>query len=163
MSATCSWRSSAFRMPVESRTISIVRCDRLSAASIDRATSSTLRIVRQPARGFRIRRVIERIPPLQRLHKEEAQRRDMEADGQRLHLPLAQQIRLVRSEVRLIQPVRPALEMSGELLDRVEIRRDGRGREVTALELLQHHLAATGHKTPPATPTLPGRSSEAYA
>ena len=31
-------------MPVEYRTISIVRCDRLSAASISRATSSTLRI-----------------------------------------------------------------------------------------------------------------------
>ena len=31
-------------MPVEYRTISIVRCDRLSAASINRVTSSTLRI-----------------------------------------------------------------------------------------------------------------------
>jgi len=35
--------------------------------------------------------------------------------------------------------------------------------EVTALELLQHDLATPGHKTPPVTPTLPGRSSEAYA
>src|SRR3979409_2294338 len=65
--------------------------------------------------------------------------------------------------MRLIQPVRPALEMSGELLDRVEIRRDGRGGEVTALELLQHDLATMGHKTPPVTDTLPDRSSEAYA
>jgi hypothetical protein len=53
--------------------------------------------------------------------------------------------------------------MSGELLDRVEIRRDGRGGEVPALEFLQHDLATMGHKTPPVTPTLPGRSSEAYA
>src|ERR1700730_6808403 len=65
--------------------------------------------------------------------------------------------------MRLIQPVRSALEMSSELLDRVEIRRDRRGGEVTALEFLQHDLATMGHKTPPVTPTLPGRSSEAYA
>ena len=74
-----------------------------------------------------------------------------------------QQIRLVRSEVRLIQPVRSTLEVPGELLDRVEIRRDGRRRVVATLELLQHHLAAMGHKTPPVTPKLPRRSSEAHA
>ena len=82
---------------------------------------------------------------------------------QRSHLSLAEQIRLVRSEMRLIEPVGPALEMSSELLDRVEIRRDRRGGEVTALKLLQHGLATMGHKTPPVTPTLPGRASEAYA
>ena len=119
--------------------------------------------LRQPSRGFGIRRVVEQIPTLQGLHEEEAQRRDVEADRQRSHLPLAQQIRLVRSEMRLIQPVRPALEVSGELLDRVQIRRDGRRRIVTPLELLQHDLAAMGHKTPPVTRTLPRRSSEAYA
>ena len=117
--------------------------------------------LRQPTRGFRIRRVVEQVATLQRLHEEEAQRRDVEADRQRPHLPLAQQIRLVGPEVRLIQPVRPALEVSGELLDRVEIRRDRRGSEVTALELLQHDLATMGHKTPPVTHTLPGRSSAA--
>ena len=53
--------------------------------------------------------------------------------------------------------------MPGELLDGVEIRRDDRGGKVTALEFLQHDLATMGHKTPPVTPTLPGRSSEAYA
>src|SRR5918996_2300856 len=65
--------------------------------------------------------------------------------------------------MRLIQPVRPALEMSGELLDRVEIRRDGRGREVTALELLQHDAATMGHKTPPVTHTLPGGPAAPHA
>jgi hypothetical protein len=65
--------------------------------------------------------------------------------------------------MRLIQPVRPTLEVSGELLDRVEIRRDRRRGEVTALEFLQHDLPTMGHKTPPVTATLPDRSSEAYA
>src|SRR4029453_4963474 len=155
MSATCRCRSSAFRMPVEYRTISIVRCDRLSAASITRATSSTLKIWGQPPRGFGIRRFVEQVPPLQRLHEEETQRRHVEANGQRPHLLLVEQIRLVRPEMRLIQPVGPALEVSSELLDRVEIRRDRGGGEVTALELLQHHLPTMGHKTTPSTPPLP--------
>jgi hypothetical protein len=79
----------------------------------------------------------------------------VEADRQRSHLSLAHQIRLVRPEMRLIQPVRPTLEMSGKLLDSVKIRRDGRGREVTPLEFLQHDLATMGHKTTPVTPTRP--------
>src|SRR4029453_6711505 len=65
--------------------------------------------------------------------------------------------------MRLIQTVRPALEMSRELLDRVEIRRDRRGSEITALEFLQHHLPTMGHKTPPVTRTLPGRSGAPHA
>src|SRR4029453_3389506 len=65
--------------------------------------------------------------------------------------------------MRLIQTVRPALEMSRELLDCVQIGRDRRGSEIAALEFLQHHLPTMGHKTPPVTPTLPGRSREAYA
>ena len=98
----------------------------------------------QPPRGFGIRRVVEQIPPLQRLHEEEAQRRHVEANGQRPHLPLAEQIRLIGPEVRLIQPVGPTLEVSSELLDRVEIRRDRGGSEVTALELLQHDAGDNG-------------------
>jgi hypothetical protein len=37
-------------------------------------------------------------------------------------MALIQQIRLVRPKMRLIQAVRPALEMWGELLDRVQMR-----------------------------------------
>jgi hypothetical protein len=51
--------------------------------------------LRQPTRRFQIGRVVEQVPTLQRLHEEEAQRRDVEADRQRSHLPLAQQIHLV--------------------------------------------------------------------
>ena len=78
--------------------------------------------LRQPPRGFGVRRVIEQVPPLQRFHEEEAQRRHVEANRQRLHPPLAEQIHLIGPEVRLIQPVGPTLEVSSELLDRVEIR-----------------------------------------
>jgi hypothetical protein len=66
-----------------------------------------------------------------RLHEEEPQRRDVETDGQRAHLPLAQEIRPVRPKMCLIQPVGPTLEQSGESLDRVEIGQDRRGGEVT--------------------------------
>ena len=55
-----------------------------------------------------------------------------------------------------MKPVGRALEVSSELLDRMQIRRNRRAREVTALELLQHDLATMGHKTPPVTRTLPG-------
>ena len=87
----------------------------------------------------------------------------MEANGQRAQLPLAEQIRLIGPEMCLIQSVGPTLEVSSELLDRVEIRLDRGGSEVTALELLQHDAATMGHKTPPVTPTLPGGSSAPHA
>jgi hypothetical protein len=70
MSATCSWRSSAFRIPVEYKTISIVRCDRLFDAQN----------LWQPTRRFGIRRVVEQISPLQRLHEEDAQPRHVEGN-----------------------------------------------------------------------------------
>ena len=75
------------------KTISIVRCDSPSAASITRAFSSTLRICgsRRGALGYGVSS--SRYPTLQRLHEEEAQRRDVEAHRQRSHLPLVQQIR----------------------------------------------------------------------
>jgi len=44
MSRTCRCRSSAFRMPVEYRAISIVRSVRFRAPSINRVTSSVERI-----------------------------------------------------------------------------------------------------------------------
>ena len=40
--------------------------------------------LRQPTRGFGIRRVVEQVASLQRLHEEEAQRRDVEANRPRL-------------------------------------------------------------------------------
>src|SRR5262245_38000686 len=118
-------------MPVEYRTISIVRCDRLSAASITRATSSMCRICgnRRGALGYGVSS--SKYRRFSVLHEEEAQRCDVKTDRQRSHLPLAQEMRLVRADMRLIEPVRSALEMSGELFDGVEIGRDRGGGEVT--------------------------------
>jgi hypothetical protein len=87
----------------------------------------------------------------------------VETNGPRLHLSLAEQIRLIRPKVRLIQPVGPTLEVPRELLDCVQVRRDGGGSEVTTLEFLQHDLATMGHKTPPVTHTLPGWPSAPHA
>jgi hypothetical protein len=46
--------------------------------------------------------------------------------------------------MRLIQPVRPTLEMSGKLLDSVQIRRDGRGAKLRRWS--SHDLARPAHK-----------------
>jgi hypothetical protein len=45
----------------------------------------------------------------------------------------------------------------------MQVPRDGGGSEITALEFLQHDLAAMGHKTPPVTHTLPGWLSAPHA
>ena len=82
-------------MPVEYRTISIVRCDRLSRRVDQAGHLLHTQDLRQPAGRLRVRRVVEQIATLQRLHEEEAQRRHVEPDGLRLQLPLAQEIRLV--------------------------------------------------------------------
>jgi hypothetical protein len=63
----------------------------------------------QPTRGFGVRRVIKQVAPLQHLHEEEAQRRDMQKDRQRAHLSLAEQVRLIRPKMSLIQPVGSAV------------------------------------------------------
>ena len=163
MSATCSWRSSAFRTPVEVQDHQH-RAVRQTVGGVDHPRHLLdTQDLGQPSRGFGIRGVVEQIATLQRLHEEEAQRRHVEANGERPHPPLAEQIRLIGPEVRLIQPVGPTLEVSSELLDRVEIRRDRGGSEVAALELLQHDATTMGHKTPPVTRTLPGRSSAPHA
>jgi hypothetical protein len=43
--------------------------------------------------------------------------------------------------MRVIQAVRAAFEIPRELLDGLEIRRDGRGGIVPTLEFLKHYLA----------------------
>jgi len=69
-------------MPVEYRTISIVAVRQLSAASINRATSSTPQICgnRRGALGYGVS--LSRYGRFNVLTKEEAQRRDVEAHGQ---------------------------------------------------------------------------------
>ena len=77
--------------PVEYKTISIVRCDKLSAALLSRATSST-QDLRQATCGLAILRIIEQVAPVRVFTKKKPQGRHMQADGPRAHPPLAEQI-----------------------------------------------------------------------
>ena len=161
MSRTCRCRISAFRMPVEYSTISIVRSVSVRAASISRVTSSTVRIVGSRRGHLRIRDVVEQVAPLQRLHEEEPERRDMELHRPRLQLPLAQQVRLIRRGDDPDSADLAAVEMLRELLDRVDVGPD-RGLGVVApLEFLQHRLSEMGHRNLLVTHTLPDRLERA--
>ena len=78
-------------------------------------------------------------------------------------LPLTEEMRLIRAQVRRRQSVRGAVEEPGKLLDVLDVVRD-RGRGIVAtVEFLQHRLSEMGHKKRPMTPTLPGRSAQAHA
>ena len=87
----------------------------------------------------------------------------MELHRPRPELPLAQQGRLIRSQVALIELVRRCAEVLGKSLDGLDVVVNGGRGVVTPLKFLQHRLSEMGQKTPPVTPTLLGRSSEVYA
>ena len=87
----------------------------------------------------------------------------MEPHRPRRQLPLTEEMRLIRAQMGRRQSVRGALEEPGELFDVLDVVRD-RGRGIVAtVEFLQHRLSEMGHKTPPVTHTLPGRSGEPHA
>ena len=101
MSRTCRCRSSALRMPVEYRTISIVA---LGEGPRRRDQSLRLppgvRIVGSRRGTFGYGVSSSEIAPPQRLHEEEPERRDIAArTGPRSELALAQQVRLIRPDV----------------------------------------------------------------
>ena len=96
MSCTCRLRSSAFRMPVEYSTISIVRSVRVRAASISRVTSSTVRIVGNRRGTFGYGMSSSRYRRFSVFTKKKRKRRDVELHRPRLEFPLAQQVGLIR-------------------------------------------------------------------
>jgi len=61
---------------------------------------------RESTRDFREGDVFQQVRPLQRLHEEEPERGDVELDRARPELPLAQQVRLIRPQVRPIELIR---------------------------------------------------------
>ena len=89
--------------------------------------------------------------------------RTLEPDRLWLERPRPQEVRLVATQVGVIETVGPTLEVASEPLHGVEIAPNGRRREVPALELLQHDAATMGHKTPPVTRTLRRGSSAPHA
>ena len=118
---------------------------------------------REPAWDLWKRQVFQHVRPLQRLHEEEPERRDVELHRPRPELPLAQQVRLIRPQVALIELVRRCAKVLGESLDGLDVVLNrGRG-VVTPLEFLQHRLSEMGHRNLLVTHTLPGWPSEAHA
>jgi hypothetical protein len=81
----------------------------------------------------------------------------------RSELPLAEEVRLILTEVRVIESIGKRVEEPGESLDGLEVVVNGGLRLVAPLKFLQHRVSEMGHKTPPVTHTLSGRPSEAYA
>jgi hypothetical protein len=119
--------------------------------------------LRESTRGLGVRRVVQRVLALQRLHEEEADRADVEPHRPWRQLPLTKEMRLIRAQVGRRQSVRGSFEESGKLFDVLDVVRD-RGRGIVAtVEFLQHRLSEMGHKTPPVTHTLPGWSVQAHA
>jgi hypothetical protein len=69
---------------------------------------------------------------------------------------LPQQVSLVRAQVRLREAIGGAPEVAGELLDVLDVIRDGRRGVVATVEFLQHRLSEMGHRHLLVTHTLPG-------
>ena len=153
-------------MPVEYSTISIVRSVSVRAASINRATSSTVRMVGRRRGHLRIRDVVEQVPSLQRLHEEEPERRDMELHRPRLEFAVAQQVRLIRrGGGRLIELVRRAVEMLREPLDGLDVGTERWSWRSCAAGVRPASLVGDGSQEPPCDPhaTRTGWSSVPHA
>jgi hypothetical protein len=118
---------------------------------------------REPAWDLRKGHVFQHVRALQRLHKEEPERRDVELDRPRPELPLAQQVRLIRSQVALIELVRRRAKVLGESLDGLDVILNGGRGVVTPLEFFQHRLSEMGHRNLLVTHTLLGWPSAAHA
>jgi hypothetical protein len=87
----------------------------------------------------------------------------MKLHGARLEFPVAQQVRLIRAQVVLIQLVWRPVEMLGEAFNRLEVVLNGGLGVVPPLEFLQHRLSEMGHRNLLVTHTLPDRSAVPHA
>jgi hypothetical protein len=111
---------------------------------------------REPPRDLRKRKVLQQVRALQRLHEEEPERRDVQFHRPRPELALPQQVRLIRSQMALIESVRRRAKVLRESLDCLKVVLN-RGLGVVApLEFLQHGLSEMGHRHLLVTHTLPG-------
>src|SRR5271165_2244370 len=108
----------------------------------------------QMSRLLRIRRIGHAPWLLHRLDEEEPQRGQPLRDGMCGEFPLAEQIRLVLADVLRTELVRRTLEITCEVLDRLDVAVFGSLGVITTLEFLEHHFAKVGHKSSPYAPTL---------
>src|SRR5262245_27378211 len=117
----------------------------------------------EPAWDLRKRNVFQQVRALQRLHEEEPERGDVELYRARPELPLAEEIRLILTKVRVIESIRGRVEEPGESLDSLEVVVNGGLGVVAPLKFLEHRASEMGHKTPPVTRTLRAGSSVPHA
>jgi hypothetical protein len=64
----------------------------------------------------------------------------------RVELQLAEQHRLILTDMLGAEPIRAAMEVVAEVLDSVHVGTDRGLREVAALQLLDHELTSMGHR-----------------
>ena len=83
--------------------------------------------------------------PSARLDEEKMQRCRAAFDGSGRKLALAKQIRLVLADMVRAKLVRRTVEITRKRLYGMHVRTNSMGGVVTALELIQHPLAKTGH------------------
>src|SRR6202011_4323624 len=69
-------------------------------------------------------------------------------------LPLAEQIRLVLTDVLRTELVGRALEITREIFDCLDVKTCCSLSVITTLEFLEHHFAKVGHRLAPYDPTL---------
>src|SRR5271157_4728824 len=108
----------------------------------------------QVSRPLRIRCISHAPCLLNRLDEEEAQPGQSLGDGMCGEFPLAEQIGLVMADVLRTELIRRALEVTREVLDRLDVAVSGSLSVVTTLEFLEHHFAKVGHRSSPYDPTL---------
>src|ERR1019366_3641083 len=77
---------------------------------------------------------------LQHMDVEEAQRSQSQDDGVRAELELGEQSGLVLAYILRTKLIGPAMEVSAEVLNAVQVSADGRVGEVAATQLLNHEL-----------------------
>src|SRR5271163_455948 len=94
----------------------------------------------QVADLLRIRRLGDAPVTLQNVDVEEAQRRQAQDDGVRAELELGEQSRLILANVLWAELIGRAPKVLAEVRDTVQVRADGGGGEVAAMQLLKHEL-----------------------
>src|SRR3982750_3284664 len=113
---------------------------------MSRTASSCVRMMGSLRGGSRIRHFFKRIMPLQRFTEEEAQCRNVIADGSYALLSLVQQIELIGTDLVGPELIGRSMEIVGKALDRLDVSSNGSRRIISTLEFGQHQVSKMGHK-----------------
>jgi hypothetical protein len=111
---------------------------------------------RESPRRLRIGRLLDEVAPPQDLVEEESAGAHVQLHRAWCRYSLPQQVSLVRAQVRPREAIGGAPEVAGELVDVLDVIRDGRRGVLATVEFLQHRLSEMGHRHLLVTHTLPG-------